>query len=113
MSWFSRSSSVRDTDAEPQPSVALACELDLARAADRENKAAFDAAAAQCRVYASRHRMWDALIPVNGSPTVRLHAMLEHPEFGKLCHEEDVAKRAWWASRKRVSDLEFAMGVKR
>jgi hypothetical protein len=87
--------------------------LDEVRQADRVNKAEFDAAAAKRKAYANANRILDAVGFIGRNAICRVGAMVENPQFARLCYEEALARQRWAAGRKAVADLEFSLGVKK
>ena|SRR6266478_1370332 len=83
------------------------------RAVRSTNKAEFDQAFAKRVDYERAHKILDAISIFRGVGFKRVGAAREHPRYGELCFAEQAAKRRWWASCKQVSDLEFALGVKK
>jgi hypothetical protein len=87
--------------------------LEELRAVDRKNKREFDEAAAARRAYANNNKILDAVGFIGRNAICRVGAMVENPQFAKLCFREAKARQRWAEGRKAVADLEFQLGVKK
>src|SRR6266581_1210044 len=94
MTFFTRLLS-KPTTVPHQNPVSTEIELEQVEQDLREAKSLFDIASADRRGYQIMHPVLDAISVIRGNGFVRVAAMKEHPDFGRLCFAEATAKKNW------------------